>query len=212
MNSVVLIVWFVVYQIVSVLVNIACLICVPHQWGHHVSAITISHHEFILTRVISWIIQPGFTFGIGVTKLSILLFYTRFASTRRFRIAIYVMITILTLWTIAFICVSFMLCKPLWAYWVYTYKEKAVNGLCSDAEGILYLVCEMREVVMSLVQSLTAEYRYTEYLISFSIVLFLLYRYQRFGDSVYLESRSLCWLVWWLLVVCTSQFRPICYI
>ncbi|KAK2800356.1 hypothetical protein FQN50_008172 [Emmonsiellopsis sp. PD_5] len=80
----------------------------------------------IVLATVAWALQLLLAIVMMLVKLSILISYTRFA-TSTFRYAVWVTMAIVLAWGIAFIIVLLLACRPLQAYWNWT-----LAGTCSD--------------------------------------------------------------------------------
>ena len=76
------------------------------------------------------------TVGLGVTKASILVFYTNIFSTKRFRICAHVMLLLVTAWTLSFFFSNLFTCYPITPL-----VEAFYGNKCIDAVSMWYASC-----------------------------------------------------------------------
>lgn len=69
---------------------------------------------------------------VSFTKLSMLAMYLRLSPDRVFRRAVYVLLAITSLYTIAYILMIIFLCRPVSAQW-----DLAITGKCVDKSSLL---------------------------------------------------------------------------
>ena len=106
-----------VFQLAAIMLSIANLITLRYGWGKHIWDVPVD--VFGMARFWSFIAQIMFTSAAALTKLSILLFYTRFCTTKKTKWAIRASMAFVGTWYVAWMIVIFLQCIPLSAYWHY---------------------------------------------------------------------------------------------
>ncbi|KAF3940493.1 hypothetical protein ABW19_dt0206463 [Dactylella cylindrospora] len=86
-----------------------------YGWGRHIW--DIRQTEWVIIRQYMFACQLLFTYSVAFTKFSILIFYLRFCTTKRFRIAIWVTFGLLAAWTISMTGIIVFQCTPVSAFW-----------------------------------------------------------------------------------------------
>ncbi|KAI1332615.1 hypothetical protein F5Y16DRAFT_356053 [Xylariaceae sp. FL0255] len=103
------------------------------EYGLGRQAITISMVELVEFLKLLVISQIIFVVGIALVKLSILLLYLRIFPSKKFKIAVYVLIGVVVSWCITITLLSIFQCKPI---------EKSympwIPGTCIDLVGAEY--------------------------------------------------------------------------
>jgi hypothetical protein len=88
--------------------------------------------------------------SLTAIKISILLFYTRIFSVRRFIITAYAIMVIVVSWWASVVLEEFLLCRPLAFNWDRTIK----GGVCSDimaayiAAGVINLCTDLMVLIL----------------------------------------------------------------
>lgn len=112
--------WLIIdtMQIASIGVSITCMLSEADGVGYHVWDLKLEQ----ISRIRRWSFstQVAFTFAVSLTKFSILLFYLRFATTRRFKIWIYGTMAFVVCWTITWTFMVIFQCIPVQSYWMPT--------------------------------------------------------------------------------------------
>lgn len=96
-------------------VSITCILSEPAGVGIHIW--DLRQEQVKMVRIWSFATQLTFTWAVSLTKLSILLFYLRFCTTRAFKISIYCTMAFLVAWTINWTFLVTFQCVPVEAYW-----------------------------------------------------------------------------------------------
>ena len=74
-------------------------------------------HRITVFNEINYAQQLTTTLTFGLTKLSVLLFYKRVFRGNTFNVAVWSMIAIVSVWTIAFFFSNLLQCYPIWVNW-----------------------------------------------------------------------------------------------
>jgi hypothetical protein len=88
--------------------------------------------------------------SLAAVKISLLLFYVRIFSIRKFRVAAYVVMTVVVMWWISVVLEEFLLCRPF----AYNWDRSIENGVCGNVEaaytaaGIINLCTDVMALIL----------------------------------------------------------------
>ncbi|KAK6540232.1 hypothetical protein TWF694_009048 [Orbilia ellipsospora] len=108
--------WLIIAATITAMaVSITCILSEPAGVGIHIWDLTPDRVTTV--RIWSFATQLTFTWAVSLTKVSILLFYIRFCTTRSFKISIYATLIFVAAWTICWTFLIIFQCVPVSAYW-----------------------------------------------------------------------------------------------
>ncbi|KAK6352870.1 hypothetical protein TWF696_004870 [Orbilia brochopaga] len=108
--------WLIILATLTAMgVSITCILSQGAGVGTHIWDLT--QDEVNRVRIWSFATQLTFTWSVGLTKFSILLFYLRFCTTRSFKISIYASMIFMSAWLITWTFLVIFQCVPVSAYW-----------------------------------------------------------------------------------------------
>ncbi|KAF3283691.1 hypothetical protein TWF173_000072 [Orbilia oligospora] len=108
--------WLIIAATITAMaVSVTCILSEPAGVGMHIW--DLRQEQVKMVRIWSFATQLTFTWAVSLTKLSILLFYLRFCTTKAFKISIYCTIAFLVAWTINWTFLVTFQCVPVEAYW-----------------------------------------------------------------------------------------------
>lgn len=140
----------------ALLVTIGTAICMfvgtaMSSLGQHTriddDGMPVFNHRLAIFEEIVFASQLTQTLTFGFTKLSVLLFYRRIFRGNLFVISVWTLITITSVWTVAFFFANLFQCWPLWINWTY-FGATAEN--CIDT-NIMYLAQAWSDVLTDLI-------------------------------------------------------------
>lgn len=86
-------------------------------------------HQFDCKQltVISYVYETMYTLSIAITKISILLFYSRIFTERKFRIALCVVFTVVIAWLVAIEITVLAECVPISSLWDLSESSRCIQ-------------------------------------------------------------------------------------
>ena len=100
-------------------------------------------HRDVVFLEVNYAQQLSTTLTYGLTKLSVLLFYKRVFRGNTFNAAVWTMISIICIWTVAFFFANLLQCYPIWLNWEYS---GAAVALCINT-NMMYLAQAWTDVL-----------------------------------------------------------------
>ncbi|KAF3940645.1 hypothetical protein ABW19_dt0200267 [Dactylella cylindrospora] len=108
--------WLIIFAFITAVgVSVTCILSEPAGVGLHAWDLTSEQAKQV--HIWSFATQLTFTWSVSLTKISILLFYLRFCTTRSFKWWIYGSMIFLAAWVTAWTFLVTFQCVPVQAYW-----------------------------------------------------------------------------------------------
>ncbi|EPS45369.1 hypothetical protein H072_623 [Dactylellina haptotyla CBS 200.50] len=108
--------WLIILATITAMaVSITCILSEPAGVGIHIW--DLPQDRVKMVRIWSFATQLTFTWAVSLTKVSILLFYFRFCTTRSFKVSIWITLVFIVAWTITWTFLIIFQCVPVSAYW-----------------------------------------------------------------------------------------------
>ncbi|EWC48951.1 hypothetical protein DRE_00256 [Drechslerella stenobrocha 248] len=105
-------------------------------WGRHIW--DVRPQEWVVIRQYQFASQLLFTYSVALAKASVLIFYMRFCTTRKFKVAIWVTAGLLTSWVIGMSGLIIFQCHPVSNFWMeIKLTEYRTGCLPNEADWVL---------------------------------------------------------------------------
>jgi rhodopsin domain-containing protein len=113
------------------------MMCLAIENGYGMHKADLKKSELTLALKYFFIAQTPYKITVGLNKVAIILLYLRIFISKNFRIAAYVVLFILTAWTIGTVGATIGQCVPIQAAWDKNVKAQCIN---SDRFWVAYAV------------------------------------------------------------------------
>ncbi|KAK6530205.1 hypothetical protein TWF694_003571 [Orbilia ellipsospora] len=120
-----------------------------YGWGRHIW--DIQPDAWVNIREYQFAAQLLFTYSVALAKASILIFYLRFCTTKKFKIAIWVTSGLLAAWTISMSALIIFQCHPVSNFWKKIDLTQVHRAGCLPNEADLVLIHGIFSVVLDLI-------------------------------------------------------------
>jgi hypothetical protein len=122
-------------QLVSILLSVAVQLAISHGYGMHKDDLTPQQ----LHTALRWffIAQSPYKVVVCLNKVSVILFFLRLFTGRRFRVACWICMAVVVAWSIGTIAATILQCVPIAGSW-----DKSIHAVCinSDAFWLAYAI------------------------------------------------------------------------
>ncbi|KAK6515004.1 hypothetical protein TWF506_007359 [Arthrobotrys conoides] len=118
--------WIIIPSLITAYaLSIFNMMSEEYGWGRHIW--DIRPKEWVVIRQYQFATQLLFTYSVALAKASILIFYLRFCTTKKFKVAIWVTFGLLICWVIAMSGLIIFQCHPVSNFWkemqLFEYRE-----------------------------------------------------------------------------------------